>query len=136
MDLIKGDAHRQIIRERHIEHALSAHQAIVAKFDAARGAKFLRRIVGNQIDSSGRGAATVERTLRAAQHFDAIHVKEIQATAIEQDAVFVDSDGAGGIGRRCAQAPNGNVGRSAATLHALRGGAAGDTLHYNSRHLL
>ena len=77
------DAQRQRVGQRQIDHGVFAVVQRVAAVGVS-GDQFAGCIegtrirgVGDQLDRAAHGAGTIERALRAAQHFDAIEVVQV-----------------------------------------------------------
>ena len=91
----ESGAHRQIVRDRNIRHALGVDRTVIAEGDRGIPGIFLRRIVGDDVHRAGGGVAAIQRSLRTAQHFDAVDIVEGAAGAARTaviDAIDIEGD--------------------------------------------
>ena len=92
-----ADAKRCLVAERNVGDG--AHRvagfAVLGRFRRSARTRFervRRRCGGDELDEAAQRACAVERALRTAQHFDALHVERIE---VERQLRGVDKRGAG-----------------------------------------
>ena len=90
---LRSEAHGELLVERHVADDRAVESFEAAAFDLALELLFARRRVRVERDRAQRGVAPEERSLRAAQHFHALHVEERA-----QDRAGAGNEGAVEIG--------------------------------------
>ena len=94
--ILQGAAHGQVVGDRQVHHAEAALGVVVAKVEVHRRLKLLHRLVGDEIDAAAGAVASIECSLRTAQHFDAADVVERPVSAVVArliNAIDIECDG-------------------------------------------
>ncbi len=99
----EGRAHREIVGNRDVDHPARAEAVVAAADRLDAGVETVElRLGGDQADRADGRVAAEQRALRAAQHFDALHVVHQHRCALRTrriDAVDIDRDfGVGDFG--------------------------------------
>jgi len=105
----KPEAHGVIHRARHIGFCIHAPKP--SAFDHNPGGMLLARLRADDLDGAAGGVAAIERSLRAAQNFDALNVKQNTLGHHRDrigDIVHIDADGRRVVGGVIAKADTAN----------------------------
>ena len=105
LEIDAGDAQREHVVDRRVDHALQLDRAEIAVFGAELAAEVVEvGLGGDQVDHAARRVTSVERALRAAQDLDALHVVEVGLEQIVRgQRRAVDVDAGGRVARRRVQ---------------------------------
>ena len=95
LKIAASHANGEHVADRHVQHAFVLGRVVVAEGDGGAALiLFQDRLRGDGVEHAAGGVTAVERTLRAAQNLDALHVEELgfeEAVGAQRHVVLVDT---------------------------------------------